>query len=351
MRAWPRASWMWPCSASAGFVSSIAVRTAFEPTGSGAWPPCFGVMSSFRPGASSSPDAYGGQCRFKITRSGGFVSRCGHAADPLEQDVLGLLAVGVPRGHVRPACRRHLVVADLDDPPLGELDPASRPRGSRRPRTGRRSRGTRRRAAAARRASPQPSPSSARPSRASPCGRGRRAARVGLELGELVGRRAKRVVAAPDHVLLERGDRVLAGELAALLLERPMPALAAVVDDRDERLPGHVAAEDHHVGLVVRAGVQELAPARLGPVDVRREEDPHDAGDCPSRTGRNQGAGSRAPPSSVERDGRAVDDHRATVDRDGRAVHVARHPARPGMPPRLRFRPAPPGGAAASRSS
>ena len=32
MRACPRASWMWPCSESAGWVSSIAVRTAFEPT-------------------------------------------------------------------------------------------------------------------------------------------------------------------------------------------------------------------------------------------------------------------------------------------------------------------------------
>ncbi len=101
---------------------------------------------------------------------------------------------------------------------------------------------------------------------------------VGLELGQLFGRRAERVVPAPDHVLLERGDLVLAREVAALLLQRPVPALAAVVDHRDERLAGHVAAEDHDVGLVVRAGVQELAPARLRPVDVRGEEDSHVSG-------------------------------------------------------------------------
>src|SRR6476659_3139155 len=211
-----------------------------------------------------------------------------HAADPLEQHVLGLLTVGVPRGHVRPACGCHLVVADLDDPPLGELDPArgredvvdlelvvvpgAHEDALRVP--GELLLGHRH-------------PPLDRPEHllveevVEPLG-------VGLELGELVRGRAKRVVAAPDHVLLEGRDGVLAGEVAALLLERPMPSLAAVVDDRDERLAGHVAAGDHHVGLVVRAGVQELAPARLGPMDVRREEDPHAARDCRSRAGRNQ---------------------------------------------------------------
>src|SRR5215218_1022224 len=54
-----------------------------------------------------------------------------------------------------------------------------------------------------------------------------------------------------------------------------MPPLPVVVDDRDERLARHVAAEHDDVGLVVLAAVQELAPAGLGPVDIGGEEQPH----------------------------------------------------------------------------
>src|SRR6185312_2681289 len=46
-------------------------------------------------------------------------------------------------------------------------------------------------------------------------------------------------------------------------------------------LAGHVAPQDENVGLVVRSRVQELAPARLGPVDVRGEEDTHVSGFSP----------------------------------------------------------------------
>lgn len=74
IRVCPRASWMCPCSDSAGCVFSIASRTAVDPTGSGAWPPCLGVMSGLTLGVSSRPEPYGGQWKLKITRSGGFVS-------------------------------------------------------------------------------------------------------------------------------------------------------------------------------------------------------------------------------------------------------------------------------------
>src|SRR6185437_15864312 len=54
-----------------------------------------------------------------------------------------------------------------------------------------------------------------------------------------------------------------------------MPVAAAVVDDRHECLAGHVAAEDDHIGLVVLAAVEELAPAHLRSVHVGGKEDPH----------------------------------------------------------------------------
>lgn len=86
---------------------------------------------------------------------------------------------------------------------------------------------------------------------------------VALEFGQLVGIGAERVVAAPDHVPLELGDGVLAGEFAPPLLQRPVPAPATVGDHGNERLAGHVTAEDDHVGAVVARAVEKLAPARL----------------------------------------------------------------------------------------
>src|ERR671910_2821989 len=52
-----------------------------------------------------------------------------------------------------------------------------------------------------------------------------------------------------------------------------MPTSRTILDDRHERLAGHVAAEDHDLGFVVLAGIQELPPARLRAVDVGREID------------------------------------------------------------------------------
>src|SRR5450830_1595568 len=55
-----------------------------------------------------------------------------------------------------------------------------------------------------------------------------------------------------------------ADEVAAVLAGWPF-------DDRLDRLAGHVAAEDHHVGAVRRAGVEELAEALLRAMDVGGE--------------------------------------------------------------------------------
>ena len=98
---------------------------------------------------------------------------------------------------------------------------------------------------------------------------------VVLEPSKFVRRGAKRVVAAPDDRILERGNLMLADELAPVLEQRCVPPVAAVVNDGHERLAGHVAAEDEDLGLVVGTRVQELAPARLGAVDIGRKEKPH----------------------------------------------------------------------------
>ena len=213
-----------------------------------------------------------------MTRSGGVGELRRDRADPLEQDVLGLLAVGLPRRRVRPPGRGHLEVAHLDHAALRQLDPLGRRQdvvdlelvvvaGAHEHALGL--------AGQLLLGHLHPPLDGAQhvavEEVVEPVG-------VGLELGQLVGRRAERVVAAPDHVLLERRHLVLAVKLAALLLQRAVPALAALVDDRDERLAGHVASQDHDVGLVVRAGVQELAPARLRPVNVGGEKYPHDRG-------------------------------------------------------------------------
>jgi hypothetical protein len=54
-------------------------------------------------------------------------------------------------------------------------------------------------------------------------------------------------------------------DVMAKILELIGVAAGALVDDRDHSLSGHVAAQDEHVGSVVSAGVDELAPAAPEP--------------------------------------------------------------------------------------
>ena len=128
-----------------------------------------------------------------------------HRPDPLEQDVLGLLAVGVPRGRVRPPRRRHLEAVDVDHAALGQLDPA----GGGQDRVdlelvvvpGADEHGLRLAGELVVGHLHPPLDGAehvAVEELVEPLG-------VGLELRQLVGRRAERVVPAPDHVLLERG--------------------------------------------------------------------------------------------------------------------------------------------------
>ena len=83
---------------------------------------------------------------------------------------------------------------------------------------------------------------------------------------------ADRVVAAVQDLRLDVADLVLGLQGDVLVEHRGVPAGAAL-DDGDHGLAGDVAADDHDVGAVVGARVQELPPADLGAVDVRDVED------------------------------------------------------------------------------
>src|SRR5438067_12739576 len=93
------------------------------------------------------------------------------------------------------------------------------------------------------------------------------------QLAELVGGHAEWVVAAADDRLLELLHLLFTLERLAVLQQGRVPSPAAVVDDRHKCLSRHVAPEDDHVGLVVLAAVEELAPADLGAVHVGGEKD------------------------------------------------------------------------------
>ena len=98
---------------------------------------------------------------------------------------------------------------------------------------------------------------------------------VAGELGPLVGSHDHGVVAVIADRTLMDGQRVGAVEIVAHVLHVKRVLAAAVVHDGDDRLARHVAAQDEDVGLVVLAGVDELAPAGLGAVHVRGEEQPY----------------------------------------------------------------------------
>jgi hypothetical protein len=212
-------------------------------------------------GASSRPVPYGGECRLKIVLSG--------------EIGLVLLPVGLPRRRVGPSGRGHLEAVDLDDAPLRELDVLGL-RDDRVdvelvvvPGTSERS---------------DPGSLELLVGERHPALDGREhllvekavgGLRVVLVLPQFVGIGAERVVAAPLDELLELRYLLLALEIVAVLEQCRVPASVAVVDDRDEGLAGHVAAEHDHVGLVVLPAVQKLAPAGLGAVNIGGEEEAH----------------------------------------------------------------------------
>jgi hypothetical protein len=96
-----------------------------------------------------------------------------------------------------------------------------------------------------------------------------------LERGVLLVAHADRVVPAVLDAPFELPDLLLALEHLAVILQGGLPRAVGAPDDRDHGLAGDVAAQDDHVGLVEGAGVQELLPADLRPVQVGHEEDLH----------------------------------------------------------------------------
>src|SRR5581483_5791563 len=96
-----------------------------------------------------------------------------------------------------------------------------------------------------------------------------------LEGDVLVVAHADRVVTAVLNALLELADLFLALENLAVILQRGLPGAVRTTDDGNHGLAGDVAAQNDRVGLVEGAGVQELLPADLRPVQVGHEEDLH----------------------------------------------------------------------------
>jgi hypothetical protein len=101
------------------------------------------------------------------------------------------------------------------------------------------------------------------------------ARRVAPYCGELVGLRAERVEApAPDRSL-ELRDLRLTAQHPGLVEQLGAPDAVATVNDGDEPFTGHVPAKHQRVGVIVPRGVQELAPAHLRAMHIRREEQTH----------------------------------------------------------------------------
>ncbi len=232
-------------------------------------------MSAVSSGASSRPVRYGGQWKLNTVRSAGAVT-CEIASSRRLCRSGSSSSRYVCHGRaVRPAGRDHLEAVDVDDPSLRQLDEAralddlvdlelvvvaraaeDTDAGARKALLG------------------HPHPLVDRLEHLLL----EQAVPVALVLRQLLEQHrvgAERVVAAADDPVLERGHLLLGRHVGADLEQRRVPVAVAVVDDRDEGLAGHVAAEHEHVGLVVLCGVEELAPAGLGAVHVRGEVDPH----------------------------------------------------------------------------
>ena len=98
---------------------------------------------------------------------------------------------------------------------------------------------------------------------------------VARVLVALLGRQGDGVVAVVLDETLGLGEVVRAVELVRDVEHVVAPLLGTGLDDRDDRLAGHVPTEDEDVGLVVLGRVDELAPADLRAMDVRGEEEPY----------------------------------------------------------------------------
>src|SRR4029077_12341064 len=79
-----------------------------------------------------------------------------------------------------------------------------------------------------------------------------------------------RVVAPAPDLVLDVANLVGADDLA--VGRDGDGVMAVLLDDRDHGLARHVSAADQDVGLIELRGVQELAPAHLGAVEVRSKK-------------------------------------------------------------------------------
>src|SRR5207302_4324621 len=136
-----------------------------------------------------------------------------------------------------------------------------------------------------------------------------------LEGEQLVPLAAQGIEAGIADPLLDRGGLRVVQLRVDVVAERDRIAPRAALD-RDDRLAGDVAAQDQMLDAVEAPGVQELAEADVGAVDVAGEEDARLlSGLTPPPEGH--------PADSVRRD-RAI--HQVEVDALALAVRAHRVP-------------------------
>src|SRR5450759_3815063 len=194
-----------------------------------------------------------------------------HSFDALSEVLLRLLTMGVPGRVVGPAGRDHREITDLDDPALPQLDDIGAPddlvhlhlvivAGTDE--------------------APDPGPAQLLLGESHPAADPVQhhllealgsLDRVLVELQQPFHVHAQRVVALAADLGLDI-SYLLGGNRLLLTGERERE-VAVLLDDRDDRLAGHVAAADQYVRVIEPAGVQELPPARLRTVEVGREKD------------------------------------------------------------------------------
>jgi hypothetical protein len=98
--------------------------------------------------------------------------------------------------------------------------------------------------------------------------------RVRVQLCLLVGGEQDVVPPHRADPPLQRSELLLVARLDFLAVELAVPDAVTATDQRDEHLPGDVAAEDQHLDLVDASSVDPLAETLLGAVDIVCQKEP-----------------------------------------------------------------------------
>src|SRR5260370_6259353 len=194
-----------------------------------------------------------------------------HRLDALSERLLGLFAVGVPRSVVGPTGRDHLESLDLQHPTFAQLDHVGFPDDVVHLHlvvVSRAHEDTHAGAAQLLFSYVHPAPDAVREVLLEGF---LSLVRVHVKLLQAFGRDVQWVVPLPPDLVLDVAN--LVGRDHLTFGGDGHGVVAVLLNDRDHRLAGHVATADQYFGVIELRGVQELAPAHLGAVQVGGEKD------------------------------------------------------------------------------